>query len=62
MVSVLTLSEIDRGSSPYRVKFIFVGSPLSMQHSLAKIRVGRLTVNTHIFFFGLSWIFIVLTH
>ena len=42
MVSVLTLSEIDRGSSPYRVKFIFVGSLLSMQHSGHRAMTGWL--------------------
>jgi hypothetical protein len=44
MVSVLTLSEIDCGSSPYRVKFIFVGSLLSMQHSGHRAMTGWLGI------------------
>ena len=36
------------------IEFFFVGMPIKTLGSLGKIRVGRVTGNTHIFFFGLS--------
>ena len=38
-----------------RVGCVFIfGMPIKTLGSLGKIRVGRVTGNTHIFFFGLS--------
>ena len=36
------------------IEFHFFGMPIKTLGSLEKIRVGRVTVNTHIFFFGLK--------
>ena len=36
------------------IKFHFFGMPIKTLGSLGKIRVGRVTGNTHIFFFGLK--------
>ena len=36
------------------IKFHFFGMQIKTLGSLGKIRVGRVTGNTHIFFFGLS--------
>ena len=36
------------------IEFFFFGKPIKTLGSLGKIRVGRVTGNTHIFFFGLS--------
>ena len=36
------------------IEFHFFGKPIKTLGSLGKIRVGRVTGNTHIFFFGLS--------
>ena len=36
------------------IEFHFLGKPIKTLGSLGKIRVGRVTGNTHIFFFGLS--------
>ena len=36
------------------IKVHFFGMPIKTLGSLGKIRVGRVTGNTHIFFFGLS--------
>ena len=38
------------------ITFHFFGMPIKSLGSLGKIRVGRVTGNTHIFFFGLSLI------
>ena len=35
------------------IEFFFLGMPIKTLGSLGKIRVGRVTGNTHIFFFGL---------
>ena len=35
------------------IEFFFFGKPIKTLGSLGKIRVGRVTGNTHIFFFGL---------
>ena len=35
------------------IEFFFFGMPIKTLGSLGKIRVGRVTGNTHIFFFGL---------
>ena len=35
------------------IDFFFLGMPIKTLGSLGKIRVGRVTGNTHIFFFGL---------
>ena len=35
------------------IEFHFFGMPIKTLGSLGKIRVGRVTGNTHIFFFGL---------
>ena len=36
------------------IEFHFFGMPIKTLGSLGKIRVGRVTGNTHIFFFALS--------
>ena len=36
------------------IEFFFFGKPIKTLGSLGKIRVGRVTGNTHIFFFGLT--------
>ena len=36
------------------IEFHFFGMPIKTLGSLGKIRVGRVTGNTHIFFFGLT--------
>ena len=40
------------------IEFFFFGMPIKTLGSLGKIRVGRVTGNTHIFFFGLIKIWI----
>ena len=36
------------------IEFHFFGKPIKTLGSLGKIRVGRVTGNTHIFYFGLN--------
>ena len=36
------------------IEFFFFGKPIKTLRSLGKIRVGRVTGNTHFFFFGLT--------
>ena len=38
------------------MEFNFFGMPIKTLGSLGKIRVGRVTGNTHIFFFGQSYL------
>ena len=42
------------------IDFFFFGMPIKTLGSLGKIRVGRVTGNTHIFFFGLRTCFLVM--
>ena len=44
------------------IEFHFFGMPIKTLGSLGKIRVGRVTGNTHISFFGLSNAYLIPPH